>query len=83
VIVLDLNLPKKNGHEILAAIRRQADLNHIPTLMFTTSLQSHDREKALSLGARGYFNKTAGMDGFNAIAAEVAKYAFRRKAAEV
>jgi chemotaxis family two-component system response regulator Rcp1 len=57
VIVLDLELPKKHGHEILAEIRQQASLRHVPVIVFTSSLRAADRERALALGANHFFYK--------------------------
>jgi CheY-like chemotaxis protein len=42
MLLLDVNLPKKNGHEVLQFIKTHEDLKHIPVIMLTTSSSSKD-----------------------------------------
>ena len=51
-ILLDINLPKKNGHEVLAHINNNPSLRHIPVIMLTTS--SSIKERGLSLANNAY-----------------------------
>ena len=74
VVVLDLNLPKKNGHEVVVEVRKQADLQHVPVIMLSSSLRPQDRERALSLGANGYIHKPADLHGFTAVAIRVLQF---------
>lgn len=46
IILLDINLPKRNGHEVLEFIKSNADLKHIPVIMLTTSSSEEDVMKA-------------------------------------
>lgn len=64
LILLDLNLPKKNGFEILAAIRQNSLLKHIPVVVFTSSAAAVDRQKSLDLGANDYVRKPSTFDGY-------------------
>ncbi|WP_230471290.1 MULTISPECIES: response regulator [Hymenobacter] len=57
VILLDLNMPKMNGHEFLAELRSHAHLNQIPVFVTTTSSMDVDRLSAQNLGVAGYILK--------------------------
>src|SRR5689334_7946326 len=57
VVVLDLNLPRKTGLEVLKWIRGNAALNHIPVVVLTSSTAESDRTTALELGADQYWMK--------------------------
>ncbi|SHL71343.1 response regulator [Hymenobacter psychrotolerans] len=57
VILLDLNMPKMNGHEFLAEIRKDAELADIPVFIMTTSTMDADRLNAENLGVSGYIIK--------------------------
>lgn len=64
MFVLDLNLPKRSGNEVLAFIREQFDSIRIPVLIMTSSDLLKDREEAKRLDADGYFRKPSGYDEF-------------------
>jgi len=74
VIVLDLELPKKHGHDILLEIREEATLEHVPVIVFTSSFRAADREKSLALGARHYFYKTSDLESFTAVSRQILDY---------
>jgi DNA-binding response OmpR family regulator len=57
LIILDLNLPFRNGFEILAEMKKSDKLKNIPAIIFTSSTNIEDKERALELGAAGYFSK--------------------------
>jgi CheY-like chemotaxis protein len=57
LILLNLNLPKMSGVEVLAAIRSDEALKDIPTVMFSSSALDADRAKCLALGARDFITK--------------------------
>jgi two-component system, chemotaxis family, response regulator Rcp1 len=67
LVVLDLNLPRKNGHDVLRELRQESALQHLPVLMLTSSQQSADRDKALSLGANEYVCKLGSLDELSAL----------------
>jgi two-component system, chemotaxis family, response regulator Rcp1 len=71
VIVLDLDLPKKNGHDILVEIREEASLQRVPVIVFTSSVRAADREKAIALGAKHYFYKTSDLGTFTAVSQQI------------
>lgn len=60
VILLDLNLPRKSGHEVLAEIRADAVLRHTPVIIFSSSAAQPDVEQAYELHANCYVTKPAG-----------------------
>lgn len=64
LIVLDLNLPRKNGLEVLAELKNDGNLSVIPVVVFTSSSLSSDKQKSWALGAREYITKPASFDGF-------------------
>ena len=62
LILLNLNLPKMSGLEVLAAIRRDSSLNQIPVVVFTSSALDEDRAHCLALGAREFVTKPVDFD---------------------
>jgi CheY-like chemotaxis protein len=63
LILLNLNLPKKDGFEVLAEIRAVEPLRSIPVIIFTSSSLATERKKALTLGAEDYISKPGTLDG--------------------
>ena len=63
LILLDLNLPRKDGFEILAEIRASESLRSIPVVIFTSSSLATERKRALTLGAQDYISKPRTLDG--------------------
>jgi chemotaxis family two-component system response regulator Rcp1 len=63
-ILLDLNLPKMDGHEVLAEIKRDPGLKHIPVMILTSSTNEQDRSKAGLNHANSYFLKPAELDSY-------------------
>ncbi len=57
LILLDINLPKKNGHEVLQTIRSTEDLKQTPVIMLSTSSAKNDIEKSEVNLANGYLIK--------------------------
>lgn len=57
IIILDVNLPKKNGHEVLQKIKSNVLYKHIPIIMLTTSSSSVDIKKAYTNYANCYITK--------------------------
>lgn len=62
LILLDLNLPKKNGFELLADLKVSEDLRSIPVVVLTTSARRSDRADCLALGAQDYVTKPSNFD---------------------
>lgn len=74
LLLLDLNLSRLHGKEVLAAIRADPELRHLPVLMLTTSLAGHDVLDCYRLGANAFLNKPAGYAGVLALARGVADF---------
>lgn len=64
MVLLDLNLPRKSGHEVLSAIREDDELRTMPVVIFTSSSAISDRRKSLALGAQLHITKPSSFDGF-------------------
>ncbi len=62
VMLLDLNMPKKSGFEVLEWIRSQDDLRHLTVVILSTSSQEQDVRKAYYLGANSYLTKPPDFD---------------------
>jgi two-component system, chemotaxis family, response regulator Rcp1 len=67
LILLDLNLPKMDGREVLAHIKEDADLKTIPTVILTTSEAEADILTSYKLQANCYLSKPVQLDEFEAI----------------
>jgi len=63
IVLLDLNLPKRDGFEILQRLRASASLQSLPVVIFTSSDSPDDRKRAAELGAT-YFRKPANYEDF-------------------
>jgi CheY-like chemotaxis protein len=71
IVLLDLNMPKMNGSELLQAIRSNSQWKDLKVFVITTSDEKEDREKVKGLGVSGYivkplkFNNPSSIDSFN------------------
>jgi chemotaxis family two-component system response regulator Rcp1 len=64
LILLDLNLPKKNGREVLEEIKADDELRRIPVIVMTTSKAEQDVYRAYNLNANCYVTKPVDLDEF-------------------
>jgi chemotaxis family two-component system response regulator Rcp1 len=64
LILLDLNLPKKDGREVLAEIKESPTLMSIPVVVLTTSASEADILRSYRLHANCYITKPVGLEGF-------------------
>ena len=69
LIILDLNLPRHDGIEILQRLRETAELAHIPVVVLTSSDSPKDRLAASQLGAACYFRKPSSLAQFLSLGA--------------
>jgi chemotaxis family two-component system response regulator Rcp1 len=67
LILLDLNLPKMDGREVLSQIKLDASLKSIPTVILTTSEAEADVLKSYQLQANGYLSKPVQLEAFEAL----------------
>lgn len=74
LILLDLNLPKINGHEVLAEIKKDQSLRRIPVIVLTVSEREEDMVRAYDSGASGYITKPASTVEFMRVLATVRDY---------
>jgi CheY-like chemotaxis protein len=64
LILLDLNLPRRNGLEVLAELKSDEDLLHIPVVVLTTSQADEDILRSYALHANAYISKPVDFDRF-------------------
>lgn len=64
IILLDLNLPVKDGREVLAELKADQNLRHIPVIVLTTSSREQDINTAYALNANCYIVKPIDFDQF-------------------
>jgi two-component system, chemotaxis family, response regulator Rcp1 len=64
LILLDINLPKKNGHEVLNEIKNHEDYRKIPVVMLSNSKDEEDIMKAYNSHANCYISKPLDLDQF-------------------
>ena len=67
IILLDLNLPKMDGREVLVHIKADAELKTIPTVILTTSESEGDILKSYQLQANCYLSKPVQLDAFESL----------------
>jgi CheY-like chemotaxis protein len=76
IIFLDLNLPKKNGREVLAEIKSDPSLRQIPVVVLTTSKSEEDIFQAYNLHANCYISKPVDLDQFISVVKSIEDFWF-------
>lgn len=76
LILLDLNLPRKGGREVLHEIKGDENLKHIPVVILTTSDSDEDIIKSYTLGANCYVSKPLGLEEFARIVRSIENFWF-------
>jgi len=76
LILLDLNLPKKDGREVLAEIKTDEQLRRIPVVILTTSSAEQDILKTYDLHANCYITKPVNLDQFSAVVRGIEEFWF-------
>lgn len=71
VVVLDLKLPKVDGHEVLSVLRNDKRLRTIPVVMLTSSNEPADLDQAYELGVNSYVVKPVGFKEFAAAVSNI------------
>ena len=74
LILLDLNLPKINGLEVLAQIKEDERIRRIPVIVLTVSTSQEDMVKAYDSGAASYMTKPVGSKDFERLIETVQEY---------
>ncbi len=73
-ILLDLNLPKMDGREVLAHIKADENLKTIPTVILTTSEERADIAKSYQLQANCYLTKPVQLDAFEGLVKSITEF---------
>lgn len=76
LVLLDLNLPRKDGRRVLAELKRDPELSRIPVVIFTTSHADSDVCSSYELGANSYIRKPGTLGEFVAAVRCLADYWF-------
>ena len=74
MILLDLNLPRVNGLEVLRAIRANPRTAHLPVVIMTSSAEERDMMESYKLGANGYVVKPLDFESFSAAVTRLGHY---------
>ena len=76
LIILDLNMPKKDGREALREIKADAELRKIPVVVLTTSTADLDILKVYELGANSFITKPTAFDALVGVMKSIGQYWF-------
>ncbi len=74
LILLDLNLPKKNGREVLEDIKQDDALRHIPVVILTTSQAERDIAESYRLHANAYVTKPVDLEQFLTVVKSIEQF---------
>lgn len=74
LVLLDINMPKMNGFEVLEEMKLDPKLHHIPVIMLTTSTREEDVAKSYASGACSYIPKPVTMEQFSEMAKQFSLY---------
>ncbi len=76
IILLDLNLPKKDGREVLAEVKADDKLKHIPVVVLTSSKAEQDILRAYNLHANCYVTKPVDLEQFITVVKSIEDFWF-------
>jgi len=74
LILLDLNLPRKDGREVLAELKEDPDLHLIPVIVLTTSAAEQDVLRSYDLNAACYITKPIDLDEFISVVRSIESF---------
>ncbi len=74
LIILDLNLPRKDGRALLAELKTDPELHSIPVVVFSTSQSDRDIARSYELGANGYVKKPVELKRFLSAVQEIVEF---------
>ena len=77
LILLDLNLPRKNGREVLSEVKSDPNLMGIAVLVMTTSQDKQDVQRAYQLSANSYIAKPMNLDAFLDVVQSIEEFWFQ------
>ena len=67
LMLLDLNMPRRNGFQVLEWLRRQPGLKRLTVIILTASLREEDVDRAFDLGANAFLVKPSSIEGLTSI----------------
>jgi len=76
LLLLDLNLPRLSGHEVLESVRADAALRRLPVVVLSSSRAESDVTRSYELGANSHIAKPGDVDALFALAETLARYWF-------
>lgn len=76
LILLDLNMPRMDGREVLKEIKKHPELHHIPIIVLTTSEAEEDIVRSYNLGANSFITKPIEFENFVEVMRNVGRYWF-------
>src|SRR6266511_1645001 len=74
LILLDLNMPRKDGREALKEIKADPDLRRIPVIVLTTSKAEEDIYRTYDLGANSFITKPVSFEGLVSVMRDIGRY---------
>lgn len=74
LVLLDLNLPRKDGRQVLAEMKSDPDLRRIPVVVLTTSQADQDILRSYDLHANCYITKPVDLDRFISVVRSIEEY---------
>jgi len=74
LVVLDLNLPRKDGRQVLSEVKSDQDLANIPVVIFTTSQADTDVKHSYQLGANCYLRKPGNLTDYVSVVQSMADF---------
>ncbi len=74
LILLDINMPRKDGKQILQEIKSNTKWRHIPVIMFTTSKSPEDIRKCYDLGANSFIIKPSSFENLLSVTHTIGEY---------
>jgi CheY-like chemotaxis protein len=74
LILLDLNMPRKDGREALREIKNDPDLRRIPIVVLTTSKAEEDIYRTYDLGANSFITKPVSFEGLVSVMRDIGRY---------
>lgn len=77
LVLLDINLPKRNGHDILKEIKSDEVLKAIPVVIFSSSTSSRDVDKSYALHANSYICKPQNLEDYFGVLKSLEAFWFR------
>ena len=74
LVLLDLNLPGKGGHQILGELKSDLELKEVPIVIYTSSLADKDVKTSYRLGANAYVRKPIDVDEFFEVVSTIERF---------